>query len=327
MPSVAARRSNALLSVDASKAADLSTMPGRMVPLATGFESGHSIESARRALATRLQAAGIEEPSLDARLLVGAALGLDLTGLVTQAARRFTPEEAKRLEGYARRRLAHEPVARILGTREFWGLPFRLSEATLVPRPDTETVVELALEIFRERAIAGRRPRIADIGTGSGAILLALLHEIPEAVGVGTDLSLTALHTARSNAAALGLADRAAFVACSYASALAGPFDLIVSNPPYIPSAEIPKLDVEVRAHDPHLALDGGNDGYDAYRALIPQAAERLLPGGALIVEAGQGQARTIETLMAVATLSIDRPPRADLAGILRAVSARKMPP
>ena len=298
-----------------------------MVPLATGFESGHSIESARRALATRLQAAGIEEPSLDARLLVGAALGLDLTGLVTQAARRFTPEEAKRLEGYARRRLAHEPVARILGTREFWGLPFRLSEATLVPRPDTETVVELALEIFRERAIAGRRPRIADIGTGSGAILLALLHEIPEAVGIGTDLSLTALHTARSNAAALGLADRAAFVACSYASALAGPFDLIVSNPPYIPSAEIPKLDVEVRAHDPHLALDGGNDGYDAYRALIPQAAERLLPGGALIVEAGQGQARTIETLMAVATLSIDRPPRADLAGILRAVSARKMPP
>jgi len=298
-----------------------------MVPLATGFESGHSIESARRALATRLQAAGIEEASLDARLLVGAALGLDLTGLVTQAARRFTPEEAKRLEAYARRRLAHEPVARILGTREFWGLPFRLSEATLVPRPDTETVVELALEIFRERAIAGRRPRIADIGTGSGAILLALLHEIPEAVGVGTDLSLTALHTARSNAAALGLADRAAFVACSYASALAGPFDLIVSNPPYIPSAEIPKLDVEVRAHDPHLALDGGNDGYDAYRALIPQAAERLLPGGALIVEAGQGQARTIETLMAVATLSIDRPPRADLAGILRAVSARKMPP
>ena len=298
-----------------------------MVPLATNFDNGYSIESARRALAARLQATGIEEPSLDARLLIGAALGLDLTGLVTQAARRFTPEEAKRLEGYARRRLAHEPVARILGTREFWGLPFRLSEATLVPRPDTETVVELAFEIFRERAIAGRRPRIADIGTGSGAILLALLHEIPEAVGVGTDLSLTALHTARSNAAALGLADRAAFVACSYASALAGPFDLIVSNPPYIPSAEIPKLDVEVRAHDPHLALDGGNDGYDAYRALIPQAAERLLPGGALIVEAGQGQARTIETLMAVATLSIDRPPRADLAGILRAVSARKMPP
>jgi release factor glutamine methyltransferase len=298
-----------------------------MVPLATGFGSGHSIESARRALTARLQAAGIEEPSLDARLLVGAALGLDLTGLITQATRQLTPEETARLDGYAQRRLAHEPVARILGTREFWGLPFRLSEATLVPRPDTETVVELALEIFRERTIAGRRPRIADIGTGSGAILLALLHEIPEAFGVGTDLSLTALHTARSNAAMLGLADRAAFVACSYASALHGPFDLIVSNPPYIPGGEIPKLSIEVREHDPHLALDGGNDGYDAYRVLIPQAAERLAPGGALIVEAGQGQAEDIETLMTAAALTVDRPPRADLAGILRAVSARKMPP
>jgi len=298
-----------------------------MVPLATGFDSGHSIESARRALTARLQAGGIEEPSLDARLLVGAALGLDLTGLITQADRHLAPEEATRLEAYAQRRLAHEPVARILGIREFWGLPFRLSEATLVPRPDTETVVELALEIFRERAVSERRPLIADIGTGSGAILLALLHEIPDAFGVGTDLSLTALHTARSNAAALGLADRAGFVACSYAAALRGPFDLIVSNPPYIPAGEIPKLSIEVREHDPHLALDGGNDGYDAYRALIPQAVERLLPGGALIVEAGQGQAGDIETLMAAAALSIDRPPKADLAGIPRAVSARKMPP
>ncbi|OKO86522.1 peptide chain release factor N(5)-glutamine methyltransferase [Bradyrhizobium sp. AS23.2] len=297
-----------------------------MAPLATG-DSGNSIESARRALTARLQSAGLEEAALDARLLVGAALELDLTGMVTQAARQLTPEEAARLEGYAQRRLAHEPVARILGAREFWGLPFRLSEATLVPRPDTETVVELALEIFRGLTISGRRPRIADIGVGSGAILLALLHEIPEAFGVGTDVSLTALETARDNAAALGLADRAGFVACSYAAALRGPFDLIVSNPPYIPSGEIPKLSIEVREHDPHLALDGGNDGYDAYRALIPQAAERLAPGGALIVEAGQGQARDIETLMAAAALTVDRPPSADLAGILRAVSARKMPP
>ena len=296
-----------------------------MVPLAT--DSGHSIESARRALAARLQAAGIEEPGLDARLLVGAAVELDLTAMVTQAARRLTPDEAARLEGYAQRRLAHEPVARIFGAREFWGLPFRLSEATLVPRPDTETVVELALEIFREFRVSGGRPRIADIGTGSGAILLALLHEIPEAFGVGTDVSLTALNTARDNAATLGLSGRAAFVACSYAAALQGPFDLIVSNPPYIPSAEIPKLSIEVREHDPHLALDGGNDGYDAYRTLIPQAAERLAAGGALIVEAGQGQAWNIETLMGAAALSVDRPPKADLGGILRAVSARKMPP
>ena len=288
--------------------------------------TGLSVERARRALAAQLRSAQLEKAELDARILLGAALGLDLTGLIAQAARLLTETETSRLAQYAGRRIAGEPVARILGTREFWGLPFRLSEATLVPRPDTETVVELALEIFRDRQ-ASRQMRIADIGTGSGAILLALLHEIPGAVGVGTDLSLTALETARDNAAALGLADRASFVACSYATALRGPFDLVVSNPPYIPSAEIPKLSIEVREHDPHLALDGGNDGYDAYRALIPQAAERLAPGGALIVEAGQGQARNIETLMTAAALVVDRPPKADLAGIPRAVSARKMPP
>jgi release factor glutamine methyltransferase len=288
--------------------------------------TGLSIERARRALAAQLRSAQLDEAELDARILLGAVVDLDLTGLIAQAARLLTEAEAARLAQHAQRRIAGEPVARLLGTREFWGMPFRLSEATLVPRPDTETVVELALEIFRERKTS-HRPRIADIGTGSGAILLALLHEIPDAFGVGTDLSLSALGTARGNAAALGLADRAAFVACSYAAALSRPFDLIVSNPPYIPSAEIPKLSVEVREHDPHLALDGGNDGYDAYRALIPQAAERLAPGGALIVEAGQGQAQNIETLMTAAALSLDRPPRADLAGIPRAVSARKMPP
>ncbi|MBP0114492.1 peptide chain release factor N(5)-glutamine methyltransferase [Bradyrhizobium vignae] len=288
--------------------------------------AGQSIERARRTLAAQLKSAQLDEAELDARTLISAALGLDLTGLATQAARPLTAAEASRLAQHAQRRIAGEPVARILGTREFWGLPFRLSEATLVPRPDTETVVELALEIFRERQ-ASHPPRVADIGTGSGAILLALLHEIPDAFGVGTDLSLNALKTASNNAAALGLADRAAFVACSYAAALRGPFDLIVSNPPYIPSGEIPKLSIEVREHDPHLALDGGNDGYDAYRALIPQAAERLAPRGALIVEAGQGQAQNIETLMRGAALSLDRPPKADLAGIPRAVSARKMPP
>jgi len=285
-----------------------------------------SIESARRALATQLRSARLDEAELDARILLGAVLGLDLTGLIVQGGRPLTEAEAFQLARYAERRVAGEPVARILGVREFWGLPFRLSEATLVPRPDTETVVERALELFREQELS-HPPRIADVGTGSGAILLALLHEIPDAFGVGTDLSLTALETAKANAAALGLGDRSAFVACSYAAALRGPFDLIVSNPPYIPSGEIPKLSIEVREHDPHLALDGGNDGYDAYRALIPQAAERLVSGGALIVEAGQGQARDIETLMMAAALSVDRPAKADLGGILRAVSARKMPP
>jgi release factor glutamine methyltransferase len=295
--------------------------------LATDFGPGTSIESARRILAARLRSAGIEGAELDARILLGAALGLDLTGMIAQAARPLTATETAQLMHYAERRMAGEPVARIFGMKEFWGLPFQLSDATLVPRPDTETVVELALEIMRDRPMTGRGLRIADIGTGSGAILLALLHEVRDAFGVGTDVSLTALSTAKRNAAALGLSERAGFVACYYAAALAGPFDLIVSNPPYIPSADIANLSVEVRDFDPRLALDGGKDGFDAYRALIPQAAALLRPGGAVIVEAGQGQARDIETLMTAAALTVERPPKADLAGIPRAVAARKMPP
>ena len=302
-------------------------MPGKIRYLAlSNPHPGTTIESMRRALAARLKSADIESAEVDARLLVGAVLGLDLTGLIAQATRLITTAEAQQLDRYVERRTAGEPVARILGTREFWGLPLRLSAATLVPRPDTETVVELALETFRELHASDRRWCIADIGIGSGAILLALLHEIPSAFGVGTDLSLEALRTARSNAVTLGLADRSAFVACNYAAALSGPFDLIVSNPPYIRSADIKGLATEVRDHDPHLALDGGSDGLQAYRALIPQAAGLLGPGGMLIVEAGQGQAEEIATLMTAAALIVDRPVKADLAGILRAVAARKMP-
>jgi len=225
--------------------------------------SAPTVEAARRALAARFKT--IESAELDARLLLGHALGLDLTGLISAAQRRLTQDESARLEEFAGRRLTGEPVARIIGEKEFWGLPLRLSPATLVPRPDTETVVELALEIFRGLAISGRSPRIADIGVGSGAILLALLHEIPDAFGIGTDLSLTALITARDNARALGLAGRAGFVACSYASALRGPFDLIVSNPPYIRSGDIADLAVEVRDVLGGGPAGGGADGLAAF--------------------------------------------------------------
>jgi release factor glutamine methyltransferase len=201
-----------------------------------------------------------------------------------------------------------------------------LSAATLVPRPDTETVVELALETLRAQASTSAL-RIADIGTGSGAILLALLREWPDAIGVGTDISLNALQTARRNAADLDLVSRALFVACDYAAALAGAFDLIVSNPPYIRSSDIVELATEVRDYDPWLALDGGADGLDAYRALIPQAQRLLTRGGALVVEAGQGQSGEIEALMTAAGLRVESPAKTDLAGISRAVSARKMPP
>ena len=199
--------------------------------------------------------------------------------MVAATTRLVSQGEAGTLERHMQRRIAGEPVARILGVKEFWGLDLQLSGATLVPRPDTETVVELALEIWRGEARSNPRPRIADIGTGSGAILLALLSEWRGATGVGTDISLTALQTAKRNAGNLGLAARAAFVACDYAAALSGPFELIVSNPPYICAAEIAGLAREVREHDPHVALDGGVDGLDAYRTIVPEAARLLTPG------------------------------------------------
>jgi release factor glutamine methyltransferase len=288
--------------------------------------AGQTVEGARRALTGRFTSAGIEAADLDARALVRAALGLDLTGLIRSATRPLAPAEADRLEGFARRRLAGEPVARIVGESEFWGLPLQLSAATLVPRADTETVVERALEALRAPHSSDGL-RILDIATGSGAILLALLSELPDAFGVGTDISADALLAARGNAAALGLAPRTAFVACDYAAALSGKFDLIVSNPPYVRSSDIAGLPREVRDHDPHLALDGGSDGLDAYRALIPETGRLLCCGGIVVVEAGQGQSADIEALMTSAGLALDGPPKTDLAGIPRAVAGRKMPP
>ena len=245
--------------------------------------------------------------------------------MISAAQRQLTADESARLEEFARRRLAGEPVARILGEKEFWGLPLQLSSATLVPRPDTETVVELALELLHAGGNLDRPLRIADLGTGSGAILLALLSELLAAHGFGTDISQAALQTAGTNAARAGLSDRATFIACDYASGLAGPFDLIVSNPPYIRTAEIHGLAVDVRKYDPPAALDGGPDGLDAYRALIPQAAGLLAPGAALVVEAGEGQSAQIQALMTAAGLMPVIAPKADLAGIPRAVAGHKM--
>jgi len=289
--------------------------------------NSRSFEAARRALTARLRAGGIESPELDARMLMGAVLGLDLTGMITAAGRLLTSDESMRLEDFARRRCGGEPVARILGCKEFWGLPLQLSAATLVPRPDTETVVELALEMPRAVTRSDHRYHIADIGTGSGAILLALLSELPDHYGIGTDISEAALRIASANAPNLGLADRAGFVACYYATALSDTFDLIVSNPPYIRSAEIATLATEVRDYDPVGALDGGKDGLDAYRAIIPQAAGLLAQGGVVVMEVGYGQSEQVENLMASAGLRLEKPPKSDMAGIRRAVAGRKLPP
>lgn len=286
---------------------------------------GRSIDEVRRKLAAIFSNHGIETPELDARVLTGEALKLDLTGLIAQGERRMTVHDAFILSSFANRRLSGEPVARILRRKEFWGLPFELSPATLVPRPDTETIVEAALQILREEK-QHEAVRIADIGTGSGAILLALLSELPSAMGIGTDISLDALEVARRNARNLSLDERASFIACDYATELAGTFDLIVSNPPYIPSRDIDRLAVEVRDYDPHLALNGGDDGLDAYRAIAPKAFSLLNSGGALIFEVGQGQDADVRAIMAASRFTTNDTPRPDLGGVNRAVIGRKSP-
>ncbi len=290
------------------------------------MSAAFSVEAARRALAARLRGEGIDSPELDARLMIGAVTGLDLTGLIAHAARRLTADEQLRLDQWAARRIAGEPVARLIGRKEFWGLDFELSPATLVPRPDTETIVETALDIVRADGLQDRALRIADLGTGSGAILLALLHELPQAHGIGTDISLAALRTARANAARLGLAARARFAASDFAAALAGAHDLIVSNPPYIPSRDIPALSAEVREHDPRRALDGGGDGLDAYRLIVRQAASLLADDGTLILEIGQHQGDDVTRLAKAAGLAPHGPPRMDLGGVPRALAFRRSP-
>jgi release factor glutamine methyltransferase len=224
------------------------------------------------------------------------------------------------IDAIAQRRLEREPVARIVGTKEFWGLPLTLNADTLVPRPETETVVEAALAALgdeRRRAL-----RIADLDTGSGALLLALLSELPAAHGLGTDISLSALGRARSNAAALGLGARASFVACDHGAALDGGFDLVVANPPYVRSTDIAGLQPEVRDFDPRRALDGGPDGLSAYRMIVADARRMLAPYGVLVLELGAGQLAAVTALTVAAGLAPGAC-QSDLSGVPRALPAR----
>jgi release factor glutamine methyltransferase len=284
---------------------------------------GQSVEAARRHLARAFRRRGLDAPELDARILVGHALGLDHAALAAQSSRALAAEEARALAGLAARRLAREPVARILGRKEFWGLPFKLNAETLLPRPETETVVEAALAAVHDRR---RAPlRIADLGTGSGALLLALLSELPHARGIGSDISPAALACARDNAAALGLADRAAFVACDYGAAFNGPVDLLVANPPYVARGDIAGLQAEVRDFDPARALDGGPDGLDEYRAIAPQARRLLAPTGVFVVELGFGQLAAVRAIFAGAGLA-PVAERHDLCGVVRALIVRALP-
>jgi release factor glutamine methyltransferase len=285
-----------------------------------------SIATVRRALARAFRRHGLSTPELDARLLVAHALGLDHAGLAAEGPRALTAGEADAIAALSARRLAREPVARIIGVKEFWGLDFKLNCATLVPRPETESVVEAALEALDRAHARSAALKVADLGTGSGALLLALLSELPTARGVGTDLSRDALGCARDNAVALALAQRASFVACDFGAALKGPFDLVVANPPYVARHEIATLAPEVRVFDPRLALDGGPDGLAAYRAIAAGARELLSPDSILVLELGIGQIEAVEHLLAAAGLVAIGEPRYDLLGIARALAVKLSP-
>ena len=246
----------------------------------------------------KLKAAKVDSPVIDARLLVEAATGASRADIVTDPYREVGEEAMAMLDGYVERRSRREPVSRILGRKGFWKIMLQVTPDVLSPRPDTETVVQEALAHFDEH----RRFDVLDLGVGSGAILLSILAERPLARGLGTDVSAEALAVARDNAAHLGLEDRMALLRGDWTEGMAdASFDLVVSNPPYIPQGDIAGLDPEVRDHDPHLALDGGADGLEHYRRLAPEILRVLRPGGRFLLEIGCDQSDAVEMLMRAA--------------------------
>lgn len=270
--------------------------------------------------AGRLRRAGIEAGRHEARLLLAATMGLRWEDLMGRTERTVPGEIAARFERLVARRAAREPVSRIVGRREFWSLGFRLSDATLDPRPDSETLVEAALEAIADRSAP---LSILDLGCGTGCLLLALLSELPRARGLGVDLAPAAVATAAANAQALGFAGRARFLVADWDAGIAGRFDLVVSNPPYIPSAEIDALEPEVARYDPRLALDGGADGLAAHRALARILPRRLAAEGIAVIEHGGGQGLAAERIYAAAGLVICKR-RADLGGRPRCLVAAR---
>jgi release factor glutamine methyltransferase len=267
----------------------------------------------------RFREAGLATPELDARLLAQTAFGLEPMALVRREREPIPEQWAIDLERFALRRLSGEPVSRIIGEREFWGHRFSLNAATLDPRPETEMLVAEAVAFIEHR----RSPRVLDLGTGSGAIVISILDAVPKATAIATDLAEEALAMARQNATRHGVADRIAFRQGAWWQAVPHTelFDVIVSNPPYIPSEVIPTLQPEVQLFDPRLALDGGWDGLEAYRAIAAQAARRLVPGGLLVLEIGQGQGATVGRILDRAGFGRVEVQK-DLAGLDRVVLA-----
>lgn len=276
-----------------------------------GFAAMTTIADMLAVGAARL-AAVAENPRREARLLLAHALGLTQNDLIREPNRRIDPTAYHALLA---RREAHEPIAHLTGQREFWSLTFQVSPATLIPRPDSETLIEAALAAF-----ANRKPpaRILDLGTGTGCLLLALLTEFPDAFGIGVDIAPEAAALAHTNATALGLRHRAAFLAGNWTDPLSGTYDLIVSNPPYIPAGDIRALMPEVAEHEPLAALDGGADGFDAYRTIIPAIERHLSPDGVGVLELGIHQSDVLLAMAAEAGLAASL--RLDLGEIPRAI-------
>lgn len=258
-------------------------------------ETTTTLVNAWKSAQTRLKDAGLDSPAIDARLLLEAATGASRTEIVTDPYRPLTTEQVATLEDYLSKRLKRMPVSRILGRKGFWKLMLNINSHVLSPRPETECLVDLILKRTQE----DQSFQVADLGVGSGAILLSILAERPAARGLGTDISEEALAVARENAANLGLAGRAAFLRTSWAAGMADDsFDFVASNPPYIRSDVIPTLDPEVKEHDPILALDGGPDGLQAYIELIPDVFRVLKKDGMAYIEIGYDQSEAVEKIM-----------------------------
>ena len=279
---------------------------------------GETLGSLLGEVASMLSQAGFTEPRRAALRLVASTLDLTPAELLSHSEQVLDEQHTGRVRRALDRMAEHEPLSRIVGRREFWGLEFTLCGDTLDPRPETETVVEAVLRRVLDRDAP---LRFLDLGTGTGCILLALLSEFPAATGFGVDLALGAVMTARRNAAALGLAERAHFLVGDWGTAMSGKFDVIASNPPYIASAALADLPPEVALYDPCLALDGGADGLGAYRALVVDLARLLQPGAVLVIEVGFSQAPAVAAMLRASGMAIEGCER-DLAGIARCVVA-----
>jgi release factor glutamine methyltransferase len=289
-------------------------------PLECATETGTTVAAVLADAAARLSAAGIEQPRFEARVLLAVALETDGAAILGYPERVLSSMEAARLADLVSRRAGREPTARLIGRREFWSLDFKLSPETLVPRPDSETLIEAALAGMPDRTAP---LRILDLGTGTGCLLLALLSELPAASGIGVDIAPGAAKTARDNAVALGLADRASFLVGSWGDAISKGFDVILANPPYIESGSIAGLAPEVAHHEPRPALDGGADGLSCYRLLAPETARLLNETGIASFEIGASQAADVAEVMREAGLDVYKVCN-DLAGIERCILVRK---